>query len=84
MLALGNHGHVAVGINVVRTSIGARRTIQFVYGISSRYRLCVQFINSFPVTKTLIVETWKTDRANFGTIIASSAFAKINISGIFI
>ena len=81
---LGNHGHVAVGINVVRTSISARRTIQFVYGISSRYRLWVQLINSFPVTKTFIVETWKSDRANFCTITTSRAFVKIYISGNFI
>jgi len=84
MFALSNHVHVTLGINVVRTGIGAWSLIELIYGISSRYRLCVQFINSFPVTETFIVETWKTDRANFGTITASSAFAKIYISGNFI
>jgi hypothetical protein len=64
--------------------MSAGRTIQFVYAINSRYRLCVQCINSFPVAKALIVETWKTDRANFGTITAAGAFVKINISGGFI
>jgi len=65
---------------MVRTGMGARRRISFVYGIGSGYGLCVRLINRFPVDEALIVETGKTDRANFGTISAPCTFVKIDIS----
>jgi hypothetical protein len=70
-----------VGINAVRTGIGAGRTIQFVYRIRPGYRLGVQFINGFSAAETFIVEIGKTDRANLGTITASGALFKINVAG---
>jgi len=60
--------------------MGARRKVSFVYGIGSGYGLSIRLINRFPVYEALIVETGKTDRANFGTISAPRTFVKIDIS----
>ena len=69
---------------MVRTGMGARRRISFVYGIGSGYGLSIRFINRFPVEEALIVETGKTDRTNFGTISAPRTFVKIDISRTFV
>jgi len=69
---------------MVRAGMGARRRISFVYGIGSRYGLCVRLINRFPVDEALIVETGKTDRANSGTISTPCTFVWIDISRTFV
>jgi len=80
MFSLGNQGHISVSIYMVRTGMGARRRISFVYGIGSGYGLCIRLINRFPFYEALIVEIGETDRANFGAISAPCTFVKIDIS----
>ena len=60
--------------------MGAGRRISFVNGIGAGYGLCVRLVNSVPIDETLVVETGKTHRANFGTISASRTFVQIDIS----
>jgi len=69
---------------MIRTGMGARRRVFFVYGIGSGYGLRVRLINRFPVDEALIVETGKTDRANFGTISTPRTFVRIDISRTFV
>jgi hypothetical protein len=84
MFPLGNHGHVSVCIDAVRTIIGTWREIPFIYGIPSWNRLRIWFISSLLVSKAPFKKAWKIDRTNLGTITASRAFVKVYMSSKFI
>jgi hypothetical protein len=65
---------------MVRTGMGARRSISFVYGIGAGYGLSVRLVNRFPVNETLFVKTFKAHRTHLGTVPASGTFVHIDIS----
>ena len=80
IFALGDHGHVTVGIDGIGAGIGAGRLIPFVYGICSGYGLCVGLVNRFSVDEALIVKTFKAHRTHLGTVPACGTFVHIDIS----
>jgi hypothetical protein len=70
-----------VGVDAVRTGIGAGRLIPLVYGICPGYSLCIGLINRFSVYEPLIIKTLQAHGAHLSTIPASGAFVHIDISG---
>jgi len=77
---MGDHGHIAVGIDSVGAGIGTGRLISFVYDICPGYGLCVGLVNRFSVDETLIVKAFKAYRTHLGTVPACGTLVHIDIS----
>jgi hypothetical protein len=71
-------------INVVRTGIGARSLIEFLYGKAAGNGLGIKLVNGLAVHQFCIIFAGSCYRADFYTITTCSTFIRINIAGDFV
>jgi hypothetical protein len=80
IFALGNHGHISMGIDSVGTGMDAGRWIPFVYGIGPGYRLGIGPVSRFSVCQTLFIKIFKAHRTHLGAITAPGTLVDIDIA----
>jgi hypothetical protein len=83
VFALGNEGHISMGVYLVRATIGTGGTITLVNHVSPWDGLRVGFVGGLPGTDTLIELAGHSYRANLGTITATGALVQMNIARLF-
>ena len=84
VLALGNQGHIAMGVYMVGTGIGARGAIALVDHIAAGYGLGVGLVGGLSRTNTLVELTGHGHRTNLGTISTAGAALKVNVARLFL
>jgi hypothetical protein len=80
VLALGNQGHIAMGVDMVGTGIGTRRAIALVDHITAGDGLGVRLVGGLSGTNTLVELTGHGHRTSLGTITAASAALQVNVA----
>jgi len=83
VFALGNEGHIGVGVYMVGTSIGTGGAIALVYDISPWDGLSIRFVGGLPGANTLVELAGHGHRANLGAITATGALFQVNVAGLF-
>jgi len=83
VFALGNEGHISVGVYMVGASIGTGGAITLVYDVSTWDGLSIRFVGGLSGTDTLVELAGHGHRANFGAITATGALFQVNVAGLF-
>jgi len=83
VFALGNEGHIRVGVYMVGARIGTGGAIALIDDVSPWDGLSIRFVGGLPGADTLVELAGHGHRANFGAITAAGASFQVNVAGLF-